>query len=175
MKVMYSESGSGDFEFIGLEDISLTKHLECDCRCRIQAHHCNPQKQDYNEHSCSCRCRNENQATTCPSQKRWDEKECACVCPRILNCLDDEFFSYNSCTCQRGSPVMASTVPSTGGGVSGAVDPCAGVSCRPGFRPVSTGTSCVCRIQSRSAGIRSRSIGNDRRRSHGSDFDDAFD
>lgn len=97
MKVIYSDSGSGNFEFVGLEDVALTKHLECDCRCRIQAHHCNPLKQDYNEQSCSCRCRNENEATSCPSQKRWDDKECACVCPRILNCLDDEYFSYGSC------------------------------------------------------------------------------
>lgn len=172
MKVIYSDSGSGNFEFVGLEDVALTKHLECDCRCRIQAHHCNPLKQDYNEQSCSCRCRNENEATSCPSQKRWDDKECACVCPRILNCLDDEYFSYGSCSCQRGTPGGLNSAPPQVLATPAPDDPCARVTCRAGYRPVSTGASCVCRIQTRSSSIRARAAIGNRHWSRGSsDFD----
>lgn len=175
MKVVYT--ASGDFEYLGLKSVTLMKHVECDCRCRIQAHHCNSQTQDYNELSCSCRCRNEHLAASCPSHKIWDEKECACVCRGGLSmparCLDDELFSFSTCSCQRLTP----TVPQVVGDGVAISDPCSRVTCRAGYRAVFSGTSCVCRIQTRSVSQRSRSASAGKRYwARGSnDFDDLFD
>jgi len=144
MKCRYPADSNADiFEFEGLVDIPLDVHTACECRCRVQAYHCDPVKHVYSADTCACQCRNRQMATQCPSNKNWDEQECACVCPRIPNCLADEFFNFNTCSCERGSLSLINTAP---------VDPCATstVRCRPGWVPTALANGqCLCRVASR--------------------------
>lgn len=143
MKQVMSADDSEFYEFMGLVDIPLEKHTGCECQCRTKAHDCNAATQDYDEVSCSCRCRNSDQATSCPSPKRWDSKYCRCVCPTLINCLDDEYFDFNSCSCKKGSPVVASNANAL------SANPCATQTCRSGLRPVVIGNTCQCRRSGR--------------------------
>jgi len=142
MKCRYPENSNSDmFEFEGLVDITMEVHTACECQCRVQAYHCDPAKHTYNADSCSCQCINRQMATQCPSNKNWDEQQCACVCPRITHCLNDEFFNFNTCSCQRGTLSTGTTV-----------DPCATstVRCRAGWvLAIQANGSCVCRMASR--------------------------
>jgi len=136
MKQRMSETDSSRYEYLGNVDISLLQHVRCDCHCRVKATDCNAATQDYDEDSCSCRCRNTNEATSCPSPKRWDDKYCRCVCPVLVNCLDDEFFDFNSCSCVRGAAVVA------GGASALASNSCP--SCRAPYRQVFRDNRCQC-------------------------------
>jgi hypothetical protein len=142
MKQRISANDSSRYEYLGNVNIVLEKHLRCDCHCRTKQSDCNAATQDYDEASCSCRCRNSHDATSCPAPKRWDEKHCRCVCPVLVNCLDDEYFDFNSCSCIRRSPVAASASISS--------DPCANQTCRSGYRSVLVNNVCQCRRSKRS-------------------------
>lgn len=140
MKQRISANDSSRYEYLGNVDIALEKHVGCDCHCRIKQTDCNPSTQDYDEDSCSCRCRNSHEATSCPSPKRWEEKYCRCVCPVLINCLDDEYFDFNTCSCVRGTAVVA------GGAVPfSPQDLCAQTTCRAGYRATVLNGSCQCR------------------------------
>lgn len=140
MKQRMSANDSSRFEYLGNVNIPLEKHLHCDCHCRTKATDCNSATQDYEEESCSCRCRNSHEATSCPSPKRWDEKYCRCVCPVLVNCLDDEYYDFNTCSCVRGTPMVA-----VNGGVSLASDSqCVNVPCRAGYRARLVNSRCQC-------------------------------
>jgi len=78
--------------------IQMEAHSACDCECRVKATDCNNRTQHYDADSCSCRCINESLADTCQLPKHWSQQQCACVCQTILNCLDDEYFNYGTCT-----------------------------------------------------------------------------
>jgi len=141
MKQRMSANDSSRFEYLGNVNIPLQKHIGCDCHCRTKQTDCNPATQDYDEESCSCRCRNSHDATSCTAPKRWDEKYCRCVCPVLVNCLDDEYFDFNTCSCVRGSPVAA-------GGASPFILPdnhCTSHRCRGTLRPVFLDNRCQCR------------------------------
>lgn len=139
-------SENHQFTFEGLVDHRLEEHSSCECRCRVQSYHCDPQKHTYNADICQCQCVNREQALNCPSVKIWNEAQCACVCPRIPNCLTDEFFNFATCTCER--TVSGQGYPYTT--VTAAADPCADVYCRPGWQPVvGSDGRCSCRIAGR--------------------------
>lgn len=142
MKQKMSATDSTRYEYLGNEYITLEKHLSCDCHCRVKQSDCNPETQDYDEDSCSCRCRNTHQATSCPSPKRWDDKYCRCVCPVLINCLDDEYFDFNICSCVRGTPVVSGDASAFNVGTN----PCTpSQDCRHGTRPTRVGSRCLCR------------------------------
>jgi hypothetical protein len=91
--------------------IQLEAHTACDCSCRVLAADCNNRTQRYDADSCSCRCINESLSGSCQAPKHWSQQLCACVCPNMLNCLDDEYFNYATCTCQRLKPAAAVSAP----------------------------------------------------------------
>jgi len=142
MKQRMSATDSTRYEYLGNENIALEKHLSCDCHCRVKQTDCDPATQDYDEPSCSCRCRNTHQATSCPSPKRWDEKFCRCVCPVLINCLDDEYFNFNTCSCVRGTPVVSSDA-SAFNLDSNSCTP--STHCRQGTRATMVNNRCLCR------------------------------
>jgi len=148
MKQRMSANDSSRYDYLGNVNIPLEKHLSCDCHCRTKATDCNAATQDYDEESCSCRCRNSQEATSCPSPKRWDDKYCRCVCPVLVNCLDDEYFDFNSCSCIRGAPMAAGQTSSLLS--PSAHNPCANQTCRAGYRSVLVNNSCQCRRSKRS-------------------------
>ena len=93
------------FEYLGDDtvseliptDIQLVEHVACECRCRVQAVDCVPTIQIYDPTTCICHCINESLASTCSPQQVWDPKQCSCRCPKVLFCLQDEYFNYGSC------------------------------------------------------------------------------
>jgi len=146
MKSRVSDIDPEFVAFMGNVDITLIKHISCKCQCRTKPTDCNPAIQDYDEHSCSCRCRNSPESTSCPSSKRWDEKYCRCVCPVLINCLDDEYFDFNTCRCIQRTSVVT-------GGASPLIlpdNPCATQNCRSGYRAVRVENSCQCTRNKRS-------------------------
>jgi len=157
VEVMQLDSSSFDaslrMDFMGNVRIPLEKHLICDTRCRVKPHDCTP-LQDYDEHSCSCRCKQDG-ATSCTAPKKWDEKLCRCICPNLSNCLDDEFFDFNTCSCVKRQAMAASnTTTMTPSDMVN--DPCSSYTCRGGQRKVVVGTGCECRPVRRNAIRRSR-------------------
>jgi len=121
--------------------IPLEEHISCDCLCRIKQSDCYPETQYYDKESCSCRCRQSHDETTCTAPKRWDEKRCSCVCSVLVNCLDDEYFDYNTCRCARGTPIISREPISF---ISASIK-CASHRCRGTLRPVFLDNRCQCR------------------------------
>jgi len=135
-------------------NIDLVEHLACICSCRTKASDCDPRTQVYDEESCSCRCTDVGQATSCPLPKRWDGRLCRCICPNLVNCLEDEYFNFSNCSCTRGTPMVNSSSshleqPSQ----SSCVPP---TPCRFGNIPVLVGNTCTCRRARRSARLNAR-------------------
>src|SRR6267154_487088 len=80
MKQRIYANDSSRYGNLGNVNVVLETHVACDCHCRIKPTDCNAATQDYDEVSCSCRCRNSHdEATSCPSSMRWDDKHCRCV------------------------------------------------------------------------------------------------
>jgi len=144
MKQRLSDDGSGRYDYVGNVDVPLKRHKACECQCKTKPADCNADSQYYDDASCTCRCRNADMATSCVLPKKWEEKHCRCTCPTLKNCLDDEYFDFNTCSCVRGVPASAGVV-----GLR-ASDPCTASPCRLGMKAILVSGTCQCRRARRS-------------------------
>jgi hypothetical protein len=144
VKVMMMRIGSGDnLQMSGEVTIQLESHSACDCECSVKPSDCDNRTQIYDAESCSCRCLNESSAAACRAPKYWDPHRCICICQNILNCLDDEYFNFGTCTCQKFPPNSIEAMPTTRP-PSVTTNPCARYHCRPGLKPTEVSGQCMC-------------------------------
>ena len=96
MQLHYPHPGADYFNFEGLVEILVEKHLECSCGCSVQPYHCHPLIQVYDSLSCQCRCLNET--STCSYPYHWDNGTCTCKCVNETKCQSPQIM--NNLTCQ---------------------------------------------------------------------------
>lgn len=134
--------GSPEFQFGGLTEVQVERHLKCDQRCRVKAYHCNPNIHDYLERDCRCRCK---QRQTCASSQHiWREEKCKCECAQTTQCVGFARFDESTCQCdvrqlvaggiteqerQQLSEILNAPAPTT------PAPACPGMNCRPGWSP----------------------------------------
>ena len=77
-------------------------HLSCGCGCKVKPHQCS-QHHYFLEGICKCLCRHTEKRASCiKSGRSWDEKTCACTCPRHTwtQCSTGYVFDSSfSCSC----------------------------------------------------------------------------
>lgn len=170
MNATYPYAGAEQFEFEGMASFQLEQHQACECRCTIQPKHCHPTKHTYLSNSCRCKCKDTSGSTRCSLSKKWDERQCACVCKRRHSCYNNEYFDSHSCSCQRRRGRMRSSPTRFSNPCANVtcdltkepvihgdtcickVDPCKSLTCRSQFEPVRVGSKCECRY-AQSAGV----------------------
>jgi hypothetical protein len=99
-------AATDDFEFVGFVDVPVVEHRSCMCSCLIQPYNCTPDIHWYDPQACQCRCMATSQQ--CVSPKMWDESVCACVCPSLSYCLEDEVYDFQACSCVLRSVIAPS-------------------------------------------------------------------
>ena len=142
MECKPTRPGSDDFNVVGIKSMEFEEHLECECQCKTKVHHCDLNKHTYIPHECRCKCKNEQEAGSCPTSKKWDDKTCGCVCRNVPQCHPDETFSQTSCRCEMSN--TASNPKS-----SGSRNPCTTFpNCRPGYTKAVRQNRCQCVVSS---------------------------
>nr|WKC15549.1 vascular endothelial growth factor b-like protein [Scylla paramamosain] len=84
--------------------VEAIKHVQCECGCKVQEQDCNPTIHNYLQSECACVCKRRDEKAKCEQQssiKYWDNDSCACYCRKPVDCGTGEFFSQDSCNCER--------------------------------------------------------------------------